>query len=340
MTSSAVIRICLLFVSPPCFLPHQEMLPARKVTISSITLLFSFGKKELVKFYSCFLPHLLPLRCCQGQIQEPYNKALKQNRTIYIQVLSSSSEKELLFQRLKFTFCTIFSLDYSLCSFWSVSPVLLTWGKNVHGIADAQQWSWADHHHHTSLPLPAFLDHNVHRNTWPQRQKPFASILWWTVHLMVSVIRTVDSGHLGRVPKEYNEPDMVCICMKMQILNLKSLNNTDKKTKYNSNITTRQLWEKGRGIRTKKHNLLRKSLDFKQTRFFFPEDRLVKIVWHLFSSSSMASSLAVSCRDNQHNFACLQVAFKKLSSRIVLNLVFQMYIFIFPAWSHVERTHS
>lgn len=114
---------------------------------------------------------------------------------------------------------------------------------------------------------------------------------------MISVVRPVDTGHLGRVPKESHEPDMVCICMKMQILHLKSLNNTDKKTKYNSNITTRQLREKERGIPTKKLNLLRKSLDFNQTRLFFPEDRLVMIVWHLFSSFSMANSLAVSCRD-------------------------------------------
>jgi len=82
----------------------------------------------------------------------------------------------------------------------------------------------------------------------------------------------VDTAHLGKVPKQSLEPDMVCICVKMQIPHLEILNNLDKKTKYNSNITMRQLWEKEGEIPTEKLYLLRKSLDFTQARLFFPDD--------------------------------------------------------------------
>lgn len=59
------------------------------------------------------------------------------------------------------------------------------------------------------------------------------------VDLIISVLRPVDTAHLGRVPKESLKPDVVCMCMKIEIPHLESLNNLDKKTKYNSNIRMR-----------------------------------------------------------------------------------------------------
>lgn len=97
---------------------------------------FYFLEKETIKSHPG-TPH--PPSPSSQILPRSYKATLKKRhwskteiKGIYLKALSSSSEKEQLFQKLKFKFCTVFSLDYPLCSSGSPGSVLLRWGKNAH----------------------------------------------------------------------------------------------------------------------------------------------------------------------------------------------------------------
>lgn len=80
-----------------------------------------------------------------------------------------------------------------------------------------------------------------------------------------------------------------------------------------------------------------KHLAFQLTWLFFPVERLVMNVWHLFSSSSVTSNFAASCMDATSTALAPSMWHSKASHPqqsstffSIMKYILQMYIFIFP----------